>query len=316
MDVHVARTGDGGWLGAGADAPHGPGPPGHGRAHRRGAGDPAGRGDELRRPLPFRDFVAQARSACRGRSTSGSSPSCSVTSPSRPRRTACWTCAATAPASVPASVPLPSAAGRRGCGRSRGGWASARRRVLHVAWARVLAVLSGRDDVVFGTVLFGRMNAGAGSDRVLGPFINTLPVRVADRRRGRAGGGGAMRAPAGGAAGARARAAGRGAAGQRRWPGTRRCSLAVQLPPHAGVAAEPRRHASRRGHPQRAHPRERTNYPLAVSVNDLAATGLALSVDAVGAGRPATRSAGCCCTATGQPGRRTGRRSTAATDRR
>ncbi len=50
--------------------------------------------------------------------------------------------------------------------------------LFHTGFGLVVAACSGRDDVVFGTVLSGRLQGTAGAGRMLGMFINTLPCRL------------------------------------------------------------------------------------------------------------------------------------------
>src|SRR5262249_22506032 len=50
--------------------------------------------------------------------------------------------------------------------------------VLQAAWAILLGRLSGREDVVFGVTVARRPPEIAGIERVVGLFINTLPLRV------------------------------------------------------------------------------------------------------------------------------------------
>ncbi|MDF3983962.1 amino acid adenylation domain-containing protein, partial [Luteibacter sp. PPL554] len=52
--------------------------------------------------------------------------------------------------------------------------------LFHVAWARVLAACGTTPDVVFGTVLSGRLG-GLDHGRALGMFVNTLPLRLSLR---------------------------------------------------------------------------------------------------------------------------------------
>ncbi|MEU4341616.1 amino acid adenylation domain-containing protein [Nocardia sp. NPDC023852] len=50
--------------------------------------------------------------------------------------------------------------------------------LVQAAWAMLLAMLTGRTDVVFGGTVSGRPPELAGVEEMIGLFINTLPVRV------------------------------------------------------------------------------------------------------------------------------------------
>ena len=135
----------------------------------------AGRGDALPPPRPYRDFILRleadspARHEAYFRERLGD-----VDTP-------------TAPFALAPANPTPSlgtarkrldamiATRVREAALSHGASPAA---LFHLAWAQVLARCADRDDVVFGTVLSGRLNEADLSNGVVGMFINTLPLRV------------------------------------------------------------------------------------------------------------------------------------------
>lgn len=50
--------------------------------------------------------------------------------------------------------------------------------LFHAAWSLVVARTTGREDVVFGSVLLGRLQGDTDKRQMLGLFINTLPLRL------------------------------------------------------------------------------------------------------------------------------------------
>ncbi|CTP83376.1 non-ribosomal peptide synthetase [Xanthomonas graminis] len=140
----------------------------------------AGRQQQLPPPLPFRDFVAhtQAGVSAQEQQAFFTAMLADIDAPTAPF-------GVLAPVEDPASLqqlhrPLPSALAQAVRAQARRYGVSAAS-LFHLAYALVLARSSGRNEAVFATLLFGRMHASAGVDRVLGMFLNTLPIRLGGR---------------------------------------------------------------------------------------------------------------------------------------
>ncbi|CAJ7697649.1 non-ribosomal peptide synthetase [Burkholderia pseudomallei] len=136
-----------------------------------------GRVEDLPRPAPFRNFVAQARLGVSEadheayfRAKLGD-----IDEPTAPFGLLSVQGDGREIAEAARTLKPELSGALRGHARRLGVSAAS---MMHVAWGLVLSRTTGRQDVVFGTVLFGRMQGGAQSDRSLGLFINTLPVRM------------------------------------------------------------------------------------------------------------------------------------------
>ena len=139
------------------------------------------RGVDAGRPRPYRDYIEWLLRQDLGRAESfwreylqGFSASTVLTSTPRARQTLWKFGRAAALLSSDATAALHSL-GRRG--------QLTLNTLAQGAWGLLLGRYLGRDDVAFGSVVAGRPPDLPDAETILGPFINTLPVRVRLPRR-------------------------------------------------------------------------------------------------------------------------------------
>ncbi|MBC3502493.1 non-ribosomal peptide synthase/polyketide synthase [Pseudomonas sp. SWRI59] len=137
----------------------------------------AGHGERLPAPVPYRTYVAQARLGANdaGHEAFFRDMLGDLDAPTLPFGLADVQGDGRAIEEARLAIDASLARGLREQARRLGVSAAS---LAHLAWARVLGVLANRTDVVFGTVLMGRLQGGEGADRALGVFINTLPLRI------------------------------------------------------------------------------------------------------------------------------------------
>jgi amino acid adenylation domain-containing protein len=141
------------------------------------AGHLAGRAATLPSPVPFRNFVGQARLGV-SRSEHETFFRAMLQDVDEPTAPFGLDVQADCSGVCEASLPVESELARRLRSRARTLGVSAAS-LCHVAWALVVAATSGRRDAVFGTKVHSGVQAGEGADQAFGLYyINTLPVRV------------------------------------------------------------------------------------------------------------------------------------------
>ncbi|WP_211299217.1 non-ribosomal peptide synthetase, partial [Methylovulum psychrotolerans] len=136
----------------------------------------AGQGGRLTASLPYRNYIAQARAVpVSHHEAYFRQQLAEVTEPTAPF--GYLDVQGDGKDSREAQLPLSPALSQAilQCAKQQG---VANAVIFHAAWAQVLAGCTGRDDVVFGTVLSGRLQGLGVSDQALGMFMNTLPIRI------------------------------------------------------------------------------------------------------------------------------------------
>ncbi|TYK55435.1 non-ribosomal peptide synthetase [Pseudomonas synxantha] len=124
--------------------------------------------DTLAAPVPYRNYVAQTRLGAEDHETFFREMLGEVDEPTEVPNLG---------AEENVRVGLDLSLSRRLRSQARQAGVSAAS-VMHLAWAHVLGKVCAREQVVFGTVMLGRLQGGEGAERAMGVFINTLPLRI------------------------------------------------------------------------------------------------------------------------------------------